>query len=193
MIDISKIQDGDRLFSHGTAAISKDIEHWMTVYRDNGKFKIDPGVLKLLNGFIASHCATFFWVQGKLYIYGSIEYGYRPIVFTDHYSDADSFLVLRSRDGYTASQKIAAFNYAMQALGDSTIYPYWALPMWIAYVKTGWKWFLSGGGHRAQVCYKSVYQVLKAVEPEKYTVNPLYATFFDDCRPDDQPVIRNNI
>jgi hypothetical protein len=36
MIDLTKIEDGDQFYSHGTATISKYIEHWMTVYRDNG-------------------------------------------------------------------------------------------------------------------------------------------------------------
>jgi len=189
MIDTSKIQDGDRFLSAGTAWISKQIIHYMTLYRD--KFPVVNGVKNLLSGFVASHCATFFWIDGVLYLYGSIDWGYKPIVFTDHYSENDSWIILRTKDGYTDGQKKLALNYAMVSMGGSTIYPYWALPMWILYVKTGWKWVLNGGGQKAQVCYKSVYQVLRQIEPYKYSLNPLYVTFFDSIRSDDQIIIDN--
>jgi len=186
-MDIQSIQTGDTFLYQGTAFISRAIIHFMEEYRDN--FPVDPAIVKLLNGFVPSHCATLVWINGVLYLYGSILFGFKPIVFTDYYSDSDSFLVMR--DGLTDQQKNEVVIDVQKMTGDSAVYPVWALPMWILYVKTHWKGFLSPGGHCAEVCYKSTYEVKRAVLPDLYNQNPLYITCFDCIKPNNQIIIDN--
>jgi hypothetical protein len=189
---VATIQTGDAFISHGTATISQAIEYFMEEYRKN--FHVDPGVIKLLtdaNGKVMtiSHCATFIWDAGDLWLYGSIDWGYKPIIFTDHYTENDNLMVLR--DGLTEIQQHNLVVDAMKMTGEATLYPYWILAMWALYVATHWKYLLSGGGHRAEDCFKACYELKRAILPDKYNLNPLYVTCYDCIRADNQIIIDN--
>ncbi len=181
------IKNGDTGLFAGTSFLSKEIIRFMTQYRN--EFPVDKEVVAKLKGFVPSHAGTFFRVDGVLYLFGSIEWGFKPIVFLDHYSDADSFMVFR--DGLTLDQSHRALKKAMVMTGESTLYPYWSIALWILYIKTHWKWLLSFGGRRAEVCYESTYEIKREVLPEKYNLNPNWVSCFDLIRPDSQLIIDN--
>jgi len=187
-LDLSDIQDGDFGFFQGRKGISKAIIKAMEDYKKN--FVIDPAVLALLDGFVASHVGVFFWDRGELWLYGSIEWGFKPIKLRDHYNITDSFIVLRD-PGWTKALQDKAFIYCQEKVGDSTSYPYWRLLLWRLYISTKWEWPMSWGGQRAEECYKSGYQVKREVFPDRYDMNSLYASFYHCIRSDNTLVLNN--
>ena len=190
--DLKLIHSGDIGVFAGKSTVSKLIIHYMKEYRDNGKFNIDKGIIELLNGFVPSHLATFFWIDRQLYLFGSIESGFKPILFKDHMYDYTSFMIIR-KSGYTIEKVSKGLKYAMTSTGKSSIYPYWRLPLWIVYTKTGWKWPMSWGGDKAMECYKSTYEILREVFPEEYTNNLLYASCYDSIKATDEIVFDNRV
>lgn len=188
-MDLTKIQNGDRLLYAGTSFISKAIIYWMRQYTK--KFTISPSTLTLLNGFVGSHSGTLFWVNGVLYIYESVDFGYKPDVFTDKYNDESNFLILRIKGGYTPEQAKAALAYAMQLVAVSVIYPYWDLIFWIQYITTGISWMLKWGGTKSEYCFESTYRILNHVLPDVFTKDSQVISFFDLVGDNDIIVIDN--
>jgi hypothetical protein len=175
------IQDCDTMLCEGKADLSTLIESEMRHYRMN--FTIDPGVLKIFDGFVPSHSATFFREHGQLYVYGSIFTGFKPELFTANYSENDNLRVFRSSVSITQAQKDSAFAYAQMLVDVTNGYPIYELITWMLYIRTKWKYPMVWGGIKRQVCFAQAYRMRQQVD-SRFTKQPQIASCFDLIMPD---------
>ena len=193
LLKCNDIEDGDTLLSmgkskpHSLLKVSEDIENEMRLYAKN--FHVDPELLKMLNGFVGSHSATFFRERGVLYIYGSLISGFKKEPFLDNYSYKDKILVIRNKT-LTQQQKDDAFRYAQWLVERSTGYPIYELLTWMLYIRTKWEWPMVWGGSRYQVCFAQSYRMEQFNDPT-LTKQPQIASFYDLIRLNSKIILDN--
>lgn len=82
---------------------------------------------------IMSHAGTFVWVGEELYLYGSIDSGYKPIVFKDHYSLTSkdhAAIVMRRIIPLNNKEMNKVIKFCQHLVTVNLLYQYWNFIQW---------------------------------------------------------------
>lgn len=158
-MNINEIQTGDTFLVNRDKFLSRTICKVMKHY---GKKKGYDTSL------IYSHAARFVWMFGELYLFGSVENGYNPILFRKHYDwDNDDFAVMRRKNPLTDKDKDQTANYCLHLDTVSISYQYWNFIQWLLYVYVGIDTFKKDTD-KFTYCYESERMARKNLNPEFY-------------------------
>ena len=119
---------------------------------------------------VLSHAAGFAWIAGELYVYGSIDSGYKPWIFNKHYSLTDSnegVVVMRRKIALTDAEKNQTINYMQHLTTVSFMYQYWNLLKWLILVYLNINLFRPDS-EKTTYCYESELMRRKNLNPDKY-------------------------
>jgi hypothetical protein len=160
MINISDIQTGDSfLVRNRKDWLSNIICAVMKKWGKKKGYNVD---------LLFSHAARFVWIADELYLFGSIDVGYRPILFRLHYNwENDEFVIMRRKTELTEKEKKQTTNYCLHLTTISLMYQYWNFIQWLMLVYLGINTF-GGKGDRANYCYESEDKCRKDLNPEWY-------------------------
>jgi hypothetical protein len=166
MINENLIQTGDSFFVRDKSDfVSRTI---CGVMKD---WSVKNGYSKLPNfdpSLIFSHAARFTWIAGKLYLCGSIDSGYRPILFSKHYDfEKSSYVIMRRNTMLSDEEKDQTVNYCLHLTTVSKVYQYWNFIQWPLLVYLGIDTF-GNEGDGVTYCYESERMARKNLNPEKY-------------------------
>jgi len=130
-----------------------------------------------------------------LYVYGSIDSGYRPWIFKDHYSltDPNQGVVIQRRETpLTVAEENKTIKYVQHLTTVSWMYQYWNFIQWLALVYLGWNWFSKDPDHFTY-CYEADYKRRKNLNPEWYPGQDWRVDFFMLSEDKHYPVIYKNL
>jgi hypothetical protein len=168
-MNINNIKTGDVFLTYGGTFLSKSIRYFMKLFAKKNHIKYD---------WIASHAATFIWIDNILYLGESVDNGYHLRVFDKHYSfDKDDYCILRSNKSYSKDEESKAISYILHLQTISDFYQYTNFIQWPLYIVFGINTF-GKSGSRTTYCYESTYKVLNAVRPDDWTSNLEVIDFF---------------
>jgi len=158
-MNINEIKTGDSFLVRSNAFLSKAIcavmKHWS---KKNG-YPITP---------IYSHAARFVWLADELYLFGSVENGYNPILFNRHYNwDTDDFAVMRRKTELTHKEEDQTINYVLHLDTVSVSYQYWNFIQWLLLVYLKIDTFKKDND-KFTYCYESERKARKNLNPEWY-------------------------
>jgi len=156
------IQTGDSLLiTTYNSFISKTIVKVMRKYNKQRNINC-PIVL--------SHAARFIRIAGELYVFGSIDSGYKPWLFKKHYSLTDpneGMVIMRRKTPLTDKEKDQTTNYCLHLTTVSFMYQYWALLQWLLLVYLKIDTFKKDSD-KTNYCYESEHECRKDLNPESY-------------------------
>jgi hypothetical protein len=162
-MDIKDIKTGDCLLTTDYKAfLSKSIVKVMNHWKKKQKIVCTEATL--------SHAGTFAWIAGELYVYGSIESGYKPWLFKVHYSFDnvnEGDIVMRRVTPLTPEEENIVINYVQHLITISISYQFWNFIQWIMLVYFNVDWFKKDSDDFTY-CYESQHLVRKHLNPDKY-------------------------
>lgn len=181
-MELKEIKTGDTLYvSDKKSFVSRTIVKVMKHYAKKKKIKYD---------FIFSHAARFIWIADKLYVYGSIDSGYKPWVFENHYSlnDPDKpCAISRRKTKLSKEEEKQTTHYCQHLVTVSLAYQYWALFLWLllAYLNID---LFRNDSDNFTYCYEAEEMCRKNLNPANY--GQTYKTdFFMLCNDPNYDVI----
>jgi hypothetical protein len=119
-------------------------------------------------GHIFSHAARFIWIEGELYLFGSVDNGYQPILFRKHYDwDTSNFAIMRRKAELSGQEKIKTTHYCLHLDTISISYQYWNFIQWLCLVYLNWNLFKKDSD-KITYCYESERKARKDLNPENY-------------------------
>ena len=158
-MNIEDIKTGDSFLTRSDTFISKAICRVMTKW---GKKKGYPTDL------VYSHAARFIWIADELYLFGSVDNGYQPILFKLHYDwDKDNFAIMRRKTILTKNEEIQTTNYCIHLDTVSISYQYWNFVQWLIKVYLGINLFRKDSDSYTY-CYEGERKCRKNLNPENY-------------------------
>jgi len=158
-MDISEIKTGDSFLVRGNSWISKTICAVMKHWGKKNKQPISP---------IYSHAGRFIWIAGELYLFGSVENGYNPILFKNHYDwNADDFAIMRRKTPLSDIETNQTTNYVLHLDTVSISYQYWNFIQWLMLVYLNINTFKKDSD-KFTYCYESERMARKNLNPEWY-------------------------
>lgn len=171
-MNILDIKDGDTLLvtnhkSFVSRTIVKVMRHW-------GKKLVKRGIYtqeQVDSLHIQSHAARLFWDRGLLYVYGSIDSGYKPWLFERHYNWATSdFTIMRRKTPLTSTEAAVSFHFAQHLVAISLGYQFVNFLQWLATVYLGIRGFNTrkDDNDKFEYCYESEREHRKHLNPEWY-------------------------
>lgn len=183
---IDQIQTGDTLLvTNYKDFVSKTIVSTMKKYNKQNNINC-PIVL--------SHSVRFARIAGKLYVFGSIDSGYKPWIFEKHYSLNDpneGLVIMRRKTPLTIKEKAQTTNYCLHLTTVSFVYQYWALLQWLLLVYLKIDTFKQDSD-KTNYCYESEHMCRKNLDSTKY--GETYKTPFHILITDpNYEIIYNNI
>jgi len=119
---------------------------------------------------IFSHAGTFIWIADELYVYGSVESGYKPWLFRLHYSFDDpneGVAVMRRKTPLTEAEEKQITNYCQHLTTISISYQFWNFIQWLVLVYLGINLFKKDS-QDFTYCYESQMLCRKNLDPDKY-------------------------
>lgn len=122
------------------------------------------------NDIVLSHACTFVWIADELYVYGSIDSGYKPWLFKKHYSLDDpnrGSVIMRRKKLLSAKEERQTINYIQHLVTVSFMYQYWMLIQWSLLVFFGINLFRRDSD-KFTYCYESEYMRRKNLNPSNY-------------------------
>lgn len=172
-MNLTDIKTGDTiLVTDYNNWLSKTICKVMTKYGKQKGYKTDT---------ILSHACTAVWIGNELYVFGSIESGYKPWLFRKHYSLTDinenGIVLMRRKHPLSASDESALTHYCMHLNTVSIAYQYWNFFQWLAKVYLKINLFKQDSDN-FNYCYESAYMCRKVLNP--YSYGDTYMTSFFD-------------
>jgi len=157
--NLKDIRTGDTFLTKSNTFISKAI---CKVMKDWGKKK------GYNTDLIYSHAARFVWIAGELYLFGSVDNGYNPILFRKHYDwDKDNFLIMRRKENLTLQEENKTLNYCLHLDTVSIGYQYWNFIQWIIKVYLNISLFWKDKD-KFTYCYEAERKARKELNPENY-------------------------
>jgi hypothetical protein len=118
--------------------------------------------------FIFSHAARFAWIAGELYLFGSIDSGYKPILFRRHYNfDKDYYIVMRRKAALSDTEKDQTINQCIHLVTVSGLYQFWNFVQWLALVYLDINLFKKDSD-KFTYCYEGERMARKDLNPENY-------------------------
>lgn len=171
---INEIKNGDSFLVKSNSFLSKAICKVMKHY---GKKKgYDTSILY-------SHAARFCWIAGELYLFGSVDNGYNPILFRLHYDwDKDDFAIMRRNTELSEKEELQTINYCMHLDTVSISYQYWNFFCWIFLVYLNINLFRKDSDSFTY-CYESERKARKNLNPENYgdtSQTDIYQLLYDN-------------
>ncbi len=156
---ITDIQDGDTFLVRTDAFLSKEICKVMTHWSKKRGFPAIP---------MYSHAARFQWLADDLYLFGSVDNGYHPILFNLHYNWNDSdFAVMRRKKPLSDEEKKLNLKFMLHLDTLSISYQYWNFVQWLLLVYLGINTF-GNDTERFLYCYEAERRARKNLNPESY-------------------------
>jgi hypothetical protein len=158
-MNISDIKNGDSFLIKSNSFLSKTIcavmKHW-------GKKKdYDISIL-------FSHAARFIWIADELYIFGSVDNGYKPLLFKLHCNwNADDFAIMRRRTPLTKAEENQTINYVLHLDTLSIAYQYWNFVQWLLLVYLNINTF-KRESDKFNYCFESERKARKNLNPDQY-------------------------
>jgi hypothetical protein len=153
------IKTGDSFLIKGTSFISRIICKVMVKWGKKKGYNTD---------LIYSHAGRFVWIAGDLYIYGSIDSGYKPWIFKDHYDwDKDTFCIMRRKQELSPIEENRTINYVQHLVTVSLAYQYWNFVKWLLLVYVNIDWF-NKTSDDFTYCYQSEYMCRRDLNPETH-------------------------
>ena len=116
---------------------------------------------------IYSHAGRFVWIAGKLYVYGSIDSGYKPWLFDLHYKWDDDLMVMRRKTSLSQPEMDQTTNFCLHLVTISRMYQYLNFVKWLTLVYLGINIFGKENDH-VMYCYESEHLCRKNLNPENY-------------------------
>lgn len=161
-MDKNQIKTGDTLLVNGKSFLSKTIQKVMKKW---GKKHGYP------TNIIYSHAARFVWVADELYLFGSVDNGYNPILFDRHYDwETSDFAVMRRKTPLTPAEENQTINYVLHLDTVSISYQYWNFIQWLLLVYLNINTFKKDSD-KFTYCYESEMKARKNLNPEYYKDN----------------------
>jgi hypothetical protein len=171
-MELQSIKTGDVLLvTSYNSFISKAIVHVMKRWAKKLGLKPD---------FILSHAGTFVWINGILYVYGSIDSGYKPWIFEDHYdlnSPNQGIVIQRRNIPLTKEEEDKTVKYVQHLTTVSLMYQYWNFIQWLILVYLGWNLFRKDRD-AFTYCFEAEYKRRKDLNPEWYPGQDYRVDFF---------------
>jgi hypothetical protein len=168
-METSQIKTGDNFFTTDyNSFVSKTICKVMLKWAQ--KKKIPIALDSKGSKIILSHACTFVWIADKLYVMGSIDSGYKPWLFDNHYKLNDpneGVAIMRRKIPLTKDEENALTHEALHLVGVSFMYQYWNLIQWLALVYLGINLFKKDSD-AVTYCYESTYLLRKKLNPNNY-------------------------
>ena len=180
-MELSSIQTGDNfLTTDYNSFVSTTIVKVMKKYAKQHNIKSE---------IVLSHAAELIWIAGELYIYGSIDSGYKPWLFRKHYSltgSTEGCVIMRRKTPLTEEEQNKITNYCQYLVGVSFMYQYFNLIKWLALVYLHINLFklsykiskLLNTINKITYCYQSTYMSRKNLNPEYYNNHEDYMVDF---------------
>ena len=180
-MDINFIKTGDNfLTTDYNDFVSKSIVAVMKKYAKQKGIKAD---------IVLSHAAEFVWIAGELYVYGSIDSGYKPWIFNKHYSltgSTEGCVIMRRKIPLSIEEQNKITNYCQYLVGMSFMYQYFNLIKWLALVYLHINLFklsykiskFFNTVYKITYCYQSTYMCRKNLNPEYYNNHEDYMVDF---------------
>jgi len=118
---------------------------------------------------VYSHAARFVWIAEKLYLFGSVENGYNPIIFTRHYDfEKSNFVIMRRLKELSEQEALQTINYCLHLDTLSITYQYWNLFQWLVLVYLNINLFKEDSD-KFTYCFEAERKARKNLNPENYT------------------------
>jgi hypothetical protein len=117
---------------------------------------------------VYSHAARFIWIAGELYLFGSVENGYNPILFNKHYDFTKSkYVIMRRISPLSKTDQMLTTNYCLHLDTVSVMYQYWNFIQWLMLVYLNINTFKEDSD-RFNYCYESEARARKSLNPSHY-------------------------
>jgi hypothetical protein len=187
---IEAIKTGDNLLIRNpNDFVSRSIVGVMKDYAKEQGYTSDPN---FDINFTFSHAATFVWVGGKLYLYGSIDSGYKPILFNKHYDwYNDQYCIMRRNGELTIEDENTVITECQHLVTVSNGYRYWMFLGWLAKVYLNFNTFGKRSPEHFTYCYESTRLVRQALSgnTDPTAITDVYELIYD---PEYSVIYRNN-
>jgi len=194
---INDIQTGDNFLTTSyDDFVSKSIVKVMKKYAKQHNIKSE---------IVLSHAAELIWIANELYVYGSIDSGYKPWLFRRHYKLDDpneGCVIMRRKIPLTDDEKNKITNYCQYLVGVSFMYQYFNLIKWLVLVYLHINLFklsykiskLLNIIYKITYCYQSTFMCRKNLNPEYYgNYEDYMVDFFMLINDDKYEIIYKNI
>jgi hypothetical protein len=131
---------------------------------------------------IFSHAARFIWIADKLYLFGSVDNGYNPILFNRHYNwNNDNFIIMRRNKELSELEQKQTTTYCLHLDTVSISYQYWNFVQWLFKVYLNINLFKKDSD-KFTYCYESERKARKDLNPENYQevyITDIYQLLYD--------------
>jgi hypothetical protein len=155
---LNDVKTGDDFLVKGNTWLSKIICAVMKKWGKKNGYDVS---------LLFSHAAQFLWIADELYLFGSVDTGYRPILFKNHYNwDTDNFVVMRRNVELTEEEMKQTINYCLHLDTVSQGYQYWNFIQWLLLVYLNINTFKDTD--RFNYCYESERKCRKNLNPDHY-------------------------
>jgi len=143
---------------------------------------------------VLSHAGHFAWISGRLYVFGSIDSGYKPWLFENHYElDCDELgiVIMRRNEPLTIEEESKTTHFALHLVALSFMYQYWNFIQWLFLVYLNINFFRKDSDV-VNYCYESEMMCRKNLNPDRY--GETYQTdFFDLINDPNYQIIYKNL
>ena len=160
--NIKDIKTGDAfLTTDYSSFISKAIRYVMTAWGKKKGYDTQT---------VLSHAGTFVWIADELYVYGSVESGFKPWLFRYHYSLIDpneGVIIMRRKEPLTDKEEKQITNYNQHLTTVSIGYQYWNFIQWLVLVYLGINMFKVDSDNFTY-CFESQLLCRKNLNPDRY-------------------------
>ena len=156
---MNEVKDGDTFLVRTDSWLSRTICNVMRRWGKKKKRPLTP---------IYSHAARFAWIADELYLFGSVENGYNPILFRKHYDwDQTDFAIMRRKKELSVEEKKQTINYMLHLDTISISYQYWNFIQWLLLVYLNIDTF-GNDSKKFMYCYESERYARKNLNPDRY-------------------------
>lgn len=117
-----------------------------------------------------SHAGTFVWIEGSLYVFESVDNGYKPRLFARHYNWYSSDMaVMRRNTELTKDEEVRLTHFCLHLVTISLSYQFWNFIQWLVLINTGKNWFPKREDNdKHEYCYESAMECRKFLNPDNY-------------------------
>ena len=169
-MNINDIKDGDTLLVNNGSWLSNTICKVMKKWAKRRGFPLTP---------IYSHAARFVWIEGELYVFGSVDSGYKPWLFHRHYDwDNGDFAIMRRKEELSEEERKQTIHYMLHLDTISISYQYWNFIQWLILVYLRINTF-GKDSDKFMYCYESEMAARKNLNPSHYPGDRSKTDVFD--------------
>lgn len=143
---------------------------------------------------VLSHSARFARIAGELYVYGSIDSGYKPWLFKNHYSLNDpneGIVIQRRKVPLTEEEENKTINYMQHLVAINLMYQYWMFIQFLLLVYCNINIFKKRSDDFTY-CYYGEWKCRQNLNPETHTQTPI-VDFFMLLNDPEYEIIYKNI